>query len=70
MSITDSEDISIMRISGTKDEVWDGYAYQTSGKLIKDDLMISPRTGFVISIRKYLQGKKNIVYIHPDKNIL
>lgn len=42
------------RLTGTRDQVWKGYAIKTSTGLRKKDLMINPKTNKVISKKMYL----------------
>lgn len=44
---------------GSKLQVWNGTASKTSGGLTRNDLMISPRTGKIVSKRQHMAGKKN-----------
>ena len=39
---------------GSRDDVWNGIAYKTSGGLIKSDLIIS-KTGKIVSRKKSIQ---------------
>lgn len=40
------------RVRGTREEVWAGLAVKTSGGLTRDDLMVNPRTGKLVSRRR------------------
>lgn len=42
---------------GTRREVWTGNALMTKGKLQKKDLMVRPRDGKLVSIKKSQMGK-------------
>ena len=46
-----------MKKYGTRKEVWSGEAIQTKGGLKKDDLMVRPRDGRLVSKRKSALGK-------------
>lgn len=41
---------------GNKQQVWDGHAQMTGGKLKKDDLMECPKTKKIISKKKHASG--------------
>jgi hypothetical protein len=47
-----------MKKIGNREEVWNGLAQMTSGKLEKKDLMISPKNK-IVSIKQYNQAKRN-----------
>lgn len=53
---------------GTKEEVYRGLAMHTSGGLRKCALMVSPRTGKVVSKKKYGLGVKNAKYLGIKKS--
>jgi hypothetical protein len=45
-------------LTGTREEVWDGVAYKTTGGLIKSDFMIN-NLGNIVSLKKSVFEKKN-----------
>jgi hypothetical protein len=45
------DDIAYDKLFGTRQEVWDGGAYKTSGELVKDDMMINT-SGKLVSKKK------------------
>ena len=46
-----------MKKYGSRREVWSGDAQMTKGKLEKKDLMVRPRDGKLVSVKKSQMGK-------------
>ena len=52
------DDITYNKLSGSREEVWKGLAYRTSGGLIKDHLVEKP-SGKIVSKNKHVESKRN-----------
>jgi hypothetical protein len=50
-------DCKYKKCFGTRQEVWNGHAYKTTGELFKSDLMIN-KEGKIISKKKFIQEKE------------
>jgi len=46
------------KLMGSREDVWNGIAYKTTGDLVKDDLMIN-KSGKIISKKKFIAEKNN-----------
>jgi hypothetical protein len=46
------------KLSGSRKEVIDGKAYQTTGSLLKDDLLVN-KYGTIVSKKKFISEKNN-----------
>ena len=55
--MTSSSQTKFVTKFGTRREVWTGEAQMTKGKLTKNDLMVRPRDGKLVSKKKSAMGK-------------